>query len=164
MCVCAQHEASVSASCIWAAQSYFRTACALEQWQSSTLRGAKTARKCGPIPYSQWCKGVGLLNSGFCLLQRWTFRTSRFSPGVVTDIGHVIIQPCWVCLNSTWKRTKPITLKRPYCGTSKLPGNCNVLPLAPQRLSIKSPSCSWARITTFKITFALKNGASDYLK
>lgn len=111
MCVCAQHEASLSASCIWAAQSYFRTACALEQWQSSTLRGAKTARKCGPIPYSQWCKGVGLLNSGFCLLQRWTFRTSRFSPGVVTDIGHVIIQPCWVCLNSTWKRTKPITLK-----------------------------------------------------
>lgn len=78
-----QQEASFLASNIWAAQFYFRTACALTQWQTSTSRQAKRARKCSPIPCFQCCKGAGLLNSGFCferLPQNVCFQNQRAQP------------------------------------------------------------------------------------
>lgn len=53
------------------------------------------------------------------------FRTSRLSPSAVVAVGHAMIQPRWVCLNSAWKRTKPVTLK--HAALTKALVNCLVI-------------------------------------
>lgn len=93
----------------------FQDSLYIKQWETSTSRGARRARKRALLlPVLEMVRGCWTLVSVLkTFLKMWTFRNSGFSPRAVADVRHTIVQPHWVCLNSMW-RTKPVALKHAH--------------------------------------------------